>query len=225
MTNKENVVKRVKSTGRNQHGGTAALRISNGFGAAEPGCVQRTAKERWSSPYGSDSLELIKCASVTEELPWGKGKHMHRISKHRCQGITLIEILLILGFLVIISSFAATTMSGATARADMRVASENLQYSIRIARNTARMTESKVTMNISEDVAGQVQRITFSVSGAGLKALGQPGLQEDRLPEDIRLVSDYRSYEFDGRGIVQNPGVITLVSKTDKSLITRLKVE
>jgi type II secretory pathway pseudopilin PulG len=151
---------------------------------------------------------------------------MHIKFKNNCRGITLIEILLILGFLVIITSFAAPLFSNASARAEMRVASENLQYSIRIARNTARMTESKVTMNILEEgQGGQGQRITFSVSGPGRKAHGQPGLQEDRLPENIKLVSDYRSFEFDGRGIVQHPGVITLVSRTDDSLITSFKVE
>ncbi len=151
---------------------------------------------------------------------------MHREFKNRCRGVTLIEILLILGFLAIIASFAAPSISSATSRADMRAASENLQYSIRIARNTARMTESKVTMNILEEgQGGQSQRITFSVSGPGLKALGQPGLQEDRLPVDIKLVSDYGSYEFDGRGVVHNPGVITLVSRTDETLITSFKVE
>jgi Tfp pilus assembly protein FimT len=151
---------------------------------------------------------------------------MHRKFKNRCRGITLIEILLILAFLAIITSFAAPTISNTTARADILAAGENLQYSIRIARNTARMTESKVTMNIlDEGQDGQSQRITFSVSESGLKALGKSGLQEDRLPVDIKLVSDYSSYEFDGRGIVQNPGVITLVSRTDESLFSSFDIE
>jgi type II secretory pathway pseudopilin PulG len=151
---------------------------------------------------------------------------MHRIYKNRCLGITLIEILLILGFLAILTSFAVPSISTATARADMRAASENLQYSIQSARNTARMTESKVTMNIlEEEQGGQGQRITFSVSGPGLKALGQAGMQDDRFPVDIKLVSDYNSYEFDGRGIVENPGVITLVSRTDETLFISLDVK
>ena len=172
------------------------------------------------------SVSRIHYDNVTRKLRLNKGKQMHSSSKNRSQGVTLIEILLILGLLVIITSFAAPSFSSATARANMRVASENLQYSIRIARNTARLTESKVTMNILEEgPGGQTQRITFSVSGPSLKAIGQPGLQEDRLPVDIKLVSDYRSYEFDARGIVQNPGVITLVSRTDESLITSFNIE
>jgi len=114
----------------------------------------------------------------------------------------------------------------------MHAASENLQYSIRIARNTARMTESKVAMNILQEAPGasggqqaQNQRITFSVSRPGRKAISQPGLQEYRLPVDIELVSEYKSYEFDGRGFVLIPGVITLLSRTDESLIARFKIE
>jgi type II secretory pathway pseudopilin PulG len=155
-----------------------------------------------------------------------KGKRLRSISKMRYQGITLIEILLILAMLVIIASFAVPSLSRATVRADMRAATENLQYSIQIARNTARMTESKVTMNIGEEEHdGQGQRITISVSERGLKSLGQPGLQENRLPVDIKLVSDYPSFEFDGRGIVQTPGEIVLVSRTDESQFSSFNVE
>ncbi len=151
---------------------------------------------------------------------------MNKLSKNRCQGVTLIEILLVLGLLVIIASFAAPSMSNATASAEMRAASENLQYSIRSARNTARMTESKVTMTILEEGQdGESQRITFSFSESGSKALRQPGLQEDRFPATIKLLSDFTSYEFDGRGIVLNPGVITLVSQIDDSLNNTFKVE
>ena len=140
------------------------------------------------------------------------------------RGVTLIEIMLMVSLGLIIASFALPSMSNATARADMRVASEKMQYSIRIARSTEIMTESKVTMNIEEQGEGG-QRITFSVSRPDLKASDQPELQADRLPEDILLMSDQMSYEFDGRGIVQNPGLITLVSSKDESLITRLKIE
>lgn len=151
---------------------------------------------------------------------------MRKTAQNRCQGITLIEILMVLGFLVIIASFALPSMSNATSSASMLAASENLEFSIRSARNTARMTESTVTMNIlPAEPDGQGQRITFSVSGPDLNAPGHSGLQEDRLPADIKLVSDYPSYEFDSRGIVQNPGVITLVSMTDESRITRFIVE
>ena len=154
-----------------------------------------------------------------------RGTKMQTLSKNRYWGVTLVEILLILSLLAIIASLAVPSMSGATAKAEMRAASENMQFSIRSAKNTARMTESTVNMILSEGAGEQAQLITFSVSRSGLKALGQPGLQENRLPMNIKLVSDYSSYEFDSRGMVQNPGMITLVSLTDESLITNIEVK
>ncbi len=155
---------------------------------------------------------------------------MNRISKNRCQGITLIEILMILGILIVIASFAAPSVSRATARADMRAASENLHYSIRIARNTARMDESIVTMNLL-DVGNEVgYRITFTESESDAQspeqpAPEQPGLQDYQFNKEIKVVSDFPSFEFDNRGIVKNPGQITLISVTDESVTTQILVK
>ena len=85
---------------------------------------------------------------------------MYRKLKSHCRGVTLIEILMVLGIVVIITSFAAPAISNATSRADMRVASENLKYSIRVARNIARMTESIVTMNILDEGPGGPRSVT-----------------------------------------------------------------
>ena len=155
---------------------------------------------------------------------------MNRISKNRCQGITLIEILMILGVLIIMVSFAAPSVSGATARADMRAASENLHYSIRIARNTARMDESIVTMNLLEGEGEAGYRITFSESESSAQspeqpAPEQPGLQDYQFNKEIKVVSDFPSFEFDSRGMVKNPGQITLVSMTDESVTSQILVK
>ena len=155
---------------------------------------------------------------------------MNRISKNRCQGITLIEILMILGVLIVIVSFAAPSVSGATARADMRAASENLHYSIRIARNTARMDESIVTMNLLDGGDEVGYRITFSESESAAQlseqpAPEQPGLQDYQFNKEIKVVSDFPSFEFDSRGIVKNPGQITLISMTDESVTTQILVK
>ena len=155
---------------------------------------------------------------------------MNRTSRNRCQGITLIEILVILGVLIVIASFAAPSVSGATARADMRAASENLHYSIRIARNTARMDESIVTMNLLDGEDGVGYRITFTESESAAQApeklaSEQPGLQDYQFSKEIKVVSDFPSFEFDHRGIVKNSGQITLISMTDESVTTQILVK
>ena len=90
-------------------------------------------------------------------------------SRARSQGVTLVEILLVIGLLVLLAGFALPSFGTATARAEMKAALENLEYSIGTARNVARLTEASVSLNIVE-VPGEVnQKITFShpANGAG----------------------------------------------------------
>ncbi len=150
---------------------------------------------------------------------------MNRIPKYRGQGITLIEILLYLGLLGILASFASVSASNATVRADMRAASENLQYSIRIARDTARITESVVSMNLLQEPGEGIQRVTFSAARLAETSLSFAGIQDYQFNEKIKLVSDFPSYEFSSRGVVKNPGQITLVYRADETVTTQIMVE
>jgi prepilin-type N-terminal cleavage/methylation domain-containing protein len=150
---------------------------------------------------------------------------MNKNYKFRCQGVTLIEVLLVLGVLVIIASFAAPSLTSATTRSEMRAVAENIQYSIRIAQNTARMTETGVSLNVHSDPASEIHRISYSVSDRARTAVGPTGLQEYKLDSDFILLSDHASYEFDGRGIVKNPGKIVLAARGDESITTIFKVE
>lgn len=147
---------------------------------------------------------------------------MNKNYKFRCQGVTLIEILLVVGLLVILISFASPTISNATTRTEMQAEAENIQYSIRIARNTARMNEAEVRMNVHAGPDATIHRISFAVAD---KSAQQAGLQEYKLNEDFLLTSDYAHYDFDGRGIVQNPGQIILVARDDESVNKRFSVE
>ena len=84
------------------------------------------------------------------------------------KGISLIEILLGLAVLVILLSFAVPSVSGAAVKAEMSATLENVHYSIQAARQTARINESAIAMNIS---AGNEQRPiqTISFSSANRK--------------------------------------------------------
>ena len=59
------------------------------------------------------------------------------------KGVTLIEILLALGLLIILVSFAMPSVSGAVGKAEMKSTLENVRYSIQAARRTARVTETR----------------------------------------------------------------------------------
>lgn len=144
----------------------------------------------------------------------------HPESLRRSRGVTLIEILLVIASLVIILSFAIPSMSTVTAKADMTAAVENVEYSIATARKTARLFESGVTIEFKTYAGEPGQVIAFTPGKRGVGA----GIPEYRLPEDIELVADQASFAFDRRGLVENPGTITLVSRVDGSITETIPV-
>jgi Tfp pilus assembly protein FimT len=150
---------------------------------------------------------------------------MHRKLPFHNRGITLIEILLFASIMVILVSFASASFSGATDRTELRAATEHLDFSIRSARNTARMAESEVQMHVLTDSMTGENRVTFTLSEAAAKKLGQSSLQEYLLDESLRIVSDQTTFSFDGRGIVEKPGQITLLVRNDESIRNSLIVE
>lgn len=151
-------------------------------------------------------------------------KLLLRTPSSNSKGISLIEILLGLAVLVILLSFAMPSVSGATIKAEMSATLENVQYSIQAARQTARINESAIAMNIS---AGTEQRPvqTISFSSASQKKSSSVQIQEFTLPPDIRIISDRESFVFDERGLVKDPGTILLVSAVDKSITSSVTVK
>jgi Tfp pilus assembly protein FimT len=147
------------------------------------------------------------------------------MNKKRSQGITLIEILLVVGLLVVLLSFAVPSINGAAIKAEMTAAQEHVEYSLQTARRTARMSESPVEMNISPvESSGTPQLVTFSAPGKrGSGSVQQ--IQDYSMPPDIALVSSQESFLFDRRGLVSNPGQIQLVSKVDESITSIIDVE
>ncbi len=139
------------------------------------------------------------------------------------RGITILEILLVVSLLIILVSFAMPSIGGAAAKAEMTATFENVQYSIEAARHIARMNESGVSVNF-ETLAGETaQNISFTSQGEG-EGERIIELQDYRVPADILLISDLESFVFDERGLVEKPGKIMLVSKTDDSVTSVFEV-
>ena len=139
------------------------------------------------------------------------------------KGITLIEILMVTGLLVVLLSFAVPSFSGATIKAEMSSAVENVRYSVQMAQKVARTTESSVVMNISRDAPDSAQAITFASPGKN-GTRNNLQIQDFRIPDDFELVSDHDSFVFDNRGVVKEPGSITLVSKVDEKVTSTIDV-
>ena len=139
------------------------------------------------------------------------------------KGISLIEILLGLAVLVILLSFAMPSASGAAIKAEMSVALENVQYSIKAARQTARINEAAVAMHINTQ-DGQSPVHTISFSSASKKKTAPVQIQDFSLPPEITMVSDRESYVFDERGLVEHPGTILLVSTVNESITSSITI-
>ncbi len=72
----------------------------------------------------------------------------------------------------------------------------------------------------SESAAGSSEKMASEQM-----APEQPGLQDYQFNKEIKVVSDFPSFEFDSRGIVKKPGQITLISLTDDSVTTQIMVK
>lgn len=70
----------------------------------------------------------------------------------------------------------------------------------------------------------QAQTMTFTSPGKN----GQNNslqIQDFKIPEEIVLVSEQDTFVFDRRGLVENPGRIMLVSRSDDSMSSTLEVQ
>jgi Tfp pilus assembly protein FimT len=134
-----------------------------------------------------------------------------------CRGITIIEILMVLGVLALFLSFALPSASSSANRAELRAAVENVNYSLHTARNLARSSESGVRVQISAATEKQSQTISFSATDERRTKLIEH-LQNFTLPSEIAAVSDHDTFTFDHRGLVETPGQILLVSRADESV-------
>jgi type II secretory pathway pseudopilin PulG len=142
---------------------------------------------------------------------------------HRSKGITVIEILVVLGLLAILASFAMPSASTTATRAELKAAVENVQYSFQQARNLARTTESNISVSIPVAMEGSVQTIRFSSLSRG-KHKTIPELQDYKLPGDIVMISDHDSFLFDQRGLVETSGQVLLVSRLDDAVKSTIDI-
>lgn len=145
------------------------------------------------------------------------------ITARHSRGITLIEILMVLGLVAILLSFAVPSVSGAAARAEMKAAVENIHYTLEIARKSARRGESVIDMSILSEGPSEARFIRLSSRDGN--GVSQPIMPGYNVPHGIELKSDHGSYRFDERGLVENPGRIVLVARADESITSTIDIE
>ena len=139
-------------------------------------------------------------------------------ARTRSRGISMVEILIALGILVVFLSFASTSISHVSSKAELRSAVENMEFSIRMARTTARQLDTGVVMHLNLDPVEKRNSVTFSFPTDELSPASNSLLQEFQFPPTIRLVSDVTSVNFDQRGMVPLPVKVMLVSNQNEDL-------
>jgi len=142
----------------------------------------------------------------------------------RSRGITLVEILMVVGLLAILISFAIPSVGGAAAQAEMTATVENFEYSIQATRNIARMNETGVSLHFETLPHEAGQRITFTSPDQSVQDDVRL-LQDYRPPRGIQFIPDHDSFVFDEKGLVKNPGNVQLISIKNESITETLRIE
>jgi Tfp pilus assembly protein FimT len=148
-----------------------------------------------------------------------------KFARTQCRGITVLEILIALGVLGVIFSFASTSFSHASNRATLQAAVEEVKFSIQGARSTARELETDVVMHLQTDPHEMHNSISFSSPNRNAELGSSPLPQEYVLPADVRLVTYESTVQFDSRGLVPAPVELKLVSGVDESMSESILVQ
>ena len=139
------------------------------------------------------------------------------------RGITLVEILVVLGLLAILLSIGLPSAGNASSRAELRATAEVVQDAFESARSVARRTESHVAVDLTDAQDSGYRKITFHYEERG-KRSPIPEIQEYRLPNSLLLFSEQTSFRFDSWGRATNPGQVLLIARADDSLQSELHV-
>jgi Tfp pilus assembly protein FimT len=150
---------------------------------------------------------------------------MFRFTGMQSRGISVLEILIALGVLGVIFSFASTSFSHASTRAELQATVEEVKFSIQGARSTARELETDVVMHLQASQHETQNSISFALPNRNAE-LGSSNLLQDYLiPADVRLVTYESDVHFDSRGLVAAPVELKLVSSVDESLSESILIE
>jgi Tfp pilus assembly protein FimT len=147
------------------------------------------------------------------------------IPSRRSGGITLVEVLIVIAVFLILVSFAIPSINVGASKADLLNATEQFEYSVRMARNTARSTESTGTLEIKPATDTEGAIIRFVTENAREPALRQLAHQFEQLNPSILIESEQNQFVFDERGLLQQPGQVILAARDDSTLSEILQIQ
>jgi hypothetical protein len=146
-------------------------------------------------------------------------KFMNRAKNH---GLTVMEMLIGLAFLLILVAFVAPNLQQDFGRKEMSDAVTDFHKHLEKARFAARRLNAEITVDFNQDLRAKRHSISFVLPG---EPNLEPIVKEYVLPENIRLHSPQNSMRFNGIGSVEWVAQIELTSERNSLLDERFLVE
>jgi type II secretory pathway pseudopilin PulG len=145
-----------------------------------------------------------------------------KATKKSNAGITLMELLIGLAFLLILTAFIAPNLQSDTGRSEMQKAVGDFNQHLEMARFAARRLNTEITVDFQQELRARNHSISFLLPG-------EPNLEPVRkelvLPEKIRLKSPQSSVRFDPLGKAELAAQVELKSERNRLLNERFLVE
>lgn len=149
---------------------------------------------------------------------------MERIAKHAVRGITAIELLIIISVLAIVIVFAAPVLSSTFWSSDVDQAVKVTEKSVREARALARLYQTDVYVRIESEQEPR-PRITVSIPSRYQDIDVGEVREEIALPDDVRVLGGDVMVQFNPRGEVDLPALVTLASRMDLHDMQKLIID
>jgi len=147
---------------------------------------------------------------------------MKVFQKNYNRGITVLEMLIGLAFLLILAAFIAPNLQKDSGRKELNQALADFNQHLEMARFAARRLEKEVEVDFHQGLRDRNHSISFALPG---EPNLEPVLKEYVLPENIRMFSPQNSLRFDSAGQVELAAQIQLKSEANSLLDERFLVE
>ena len=149
---------------------------------------------------------------------------MERTRKRLEQGITAIELLIVVSVLAILVVFAAPVVSSAFWTSEVDEAVKVAEKSVREARTLARLYQTNVVVRIESD-EGQRPSITVTVPSRHKDIDVGEVRDEVALPGDVEVLGGDVMVQFNPAGEVDLPAMVMLASRADQRQAQKLIIE
>ncbi len=147
---------------------------------------------------------------------------MKVVRNNKQVGITVLEMLIGLAFLLILAAFVAPNLQKDSGRKEMNQALADFNQHLEMARFAARRLEKEITVDFHQGQRERNHAVSFFLPG---EPNLEPVLKEYLLPENIRMSSPQEGLRIDTNGELEEVAHIEFKSERNNLLNERFLVE